>query len=49
MPVVCRAAACEFFPYLAVEDVLGCALLVLHVPDQCHSVGLMGSILVVVI
>lgn len=35
--------------YLAVEDVLWCALLILHVPDQCDSVRLMGSVLVVVI
>lgn len=39
----------ELIPYLAVEDVLRCALLVLHVPDQRHSVRLMRSILIVVI
>ena len=45
MPVVCLAVVL----YLAVENVLRCAFLVLQVPDQCHSVGLMGSILIIVI
>lgn len=31
------------------EDVLGGVFLVLHVPDQSHSIGFMRSILVVVI
>lgn len=38
-----------FSPYLAVEDVLGRPLLVLHVPDQSHTVGLVRSVLVVVV
>lgn len=45
MPVVCLAVVL----YLAVENVLRCAFLVLQVPDQCHSVGLMGSILIIII
>lgn len=38
-----------FFLYLAVEDVLRCVLLILHVPHQCHPIGVMGSVLIVVI
>lgn len=45
MPGVCWAVVL----YLAVENILRCAFLVLQVPDQCHSIGLMGSILVIVI
>lgn len=44
-------ASCSvvFCPYLAVEDVLGRPLLVFQVPDQSYSIGLVGSILVVVV
>lgn len=40
---------CTFFPYLAMEDVLRCGFLVLHVPDQCYTIRLMRSVLVIVI
>lgn len=40
---------CFFFPYLAMKDVLGGVFLVLHVPDQSHSIRLVWSVLVVVI
>lgn len=35
--------------HLTVEDVLRCVLLVLHVPDQSHSIRFIGSFIVVVI
>lgn len=35
--------------HLAVEDVLRCGLLVLHVPHEGHAVGLVRSVLVVVV
>lgn len=35
--------------YLAVENVFRGGLLILHVPDQCHTIRLMWSVLIVVI
>lgn len=35
--------------YLAVEGVFRCGLLILHIPDQSHSVRLMWSIFIVVV
>lgn len=40
---------CTLFPYLAMEDVLRRGFLVLHVPDQCYTIRLMRSILIIVI
>lgn len=47
--IFCICGVCFFVAYLAMKDVLGGVFLVLHVPDQSHSVGLVWSILIIVI